>query len=62
MAQTQEVASTQDSSGMGFLLGVILLIVALALFFYYGLPAMQSITTQPQINVPRQVDVNINNK
>lgn len=65
MAQTQDVVHhTTDSSGTNFLLGVILLIVALFLFFYYGLPMIQGMTTQqqPQIQVPDKVDVNVNSK
>lgn len=58
----QEVVHTQDSSGNNFLLGVILLIVALALFFYFGVPLIQNATSSPQITVPEQVDVNVNQK
>ena len=45
--------------GNGFLVGVILLIVLAVLFFYYGLPAIQTAAT-PQVSVPEQVDVNVN--
>lgn len=65
MAQTQDVVHhTSDSSGTNFLLGVIFLIVALFLFFYYGLPMIQGATTQqqPSIQVPGKVDVNVNSK
>lgn len=58
----EDVTHTQDSSGTNFLLGVILLIIALALFFYYGVPAIQNATSGPQINVPEQVDVNVNSQ
>lgn len=58
-SMTQEVVNTTDSSGNNFLIGVILLIVALALFFYFGIPLIQNATAQPQINVPKQVDVNV---
>jgi hypothetical protein len=53
--------SNNGSNGMGFLIGVILLIAVVVLFFYYGLPALQNAGT-PQVNVPEQVDVNVNNQ
>lgn len=59
---TEEVIHTHEgtgSGGMGFLLGVILLLATLFLFFYYGLPMMRQ-ATSPTINIPRQVDVNVN--
>ncbi len=63
MAETQQVAApAQDSSGTNFLFGVILLIVALGLFFYFGVPAIQNATSTPQITVPDKVDVNVNSK
>ncbi len=49
---------TDQSGGMGFLLGVILLIVFLALLFYYGLPMLGAATQGPTINVPEEVNVN----
>jgi hypothetical protein len=58
----EEIVRTSDSSGTNFLLGVILLIVALFLFFYYGLPMIQGAAQQPSIQVPGKVDVNVNSK
>lgn len=53
-------APTADSSnGMGFFLGIILVIIVAVLFFYYGLPAIRSVS-QPQITVPGKIDVNVN--
>lgn len=52
-----------DGSGSNSLM-LILELVLLAIFvfiFYYGLPALKS-TMSPQINVPGQVDVNVNRK
>jgi hypothetical protein len=60
---TQEVIHTHEGTsagGMGFLLGVILLLATLFLFFYYGLPMIQQAASGPTINIPRQVDVNVN--
>ena len=45
-------------SGNGFLIGVILLIVAVVLFFYYGLPMIRSYTS-PQVNVPSNINVHM---
>lgn len=54
---------TDEGSGMGFLLGIVLLAVILFLFFYYGLPFLRNSTaTTPQVNVPGQIDVNVNQK
>ena len=51
-------AETGDN-GMGFVAGVILLIVFAFLLFYYGLPMLRQSTASPQINVPGKVDVNV---
>jgi hypothetical protein len=48
-----------SGSGMGFLLGIILLLVVLFLIFYYGLPYLGR-ATNPQVNVPGTIDVNVN--
>lgn len=37
-----DVIHTNSGSGAGFLIGSVLLIVALALFFIYGLPMIRS--------------------
>ncbi|CAN5149472.1 hypothetical protein BH11PAT1_BH11PAT1_0640 [soil metagenome] len=50
----------QTDSGMGFVLGMILLVVLAVLFFYYGLPALRGSFAGPQVNVPGKVDVNVN--
>ncbi len=53
-------AGSDTGSGMGFLMGAILLVVVLFLLFYYGLPALRSTTQVPQVNVPGKIDVNVN--
>ena len=58
----QQPASTDSGSGMGFLLGIVLLILFVIGLLYYGLPAIQSRTSAPTIQVPEQVDVNVNQK
>ncbi len=56
-------ASTQDSgnNGMGFLLGVIVLVVFLLLFIFYALPYLRSsfMGSSPQVNIPSHYDVNV---
>ena len=52
--------TTSDNNGMGFLLGVVLLIVFAVLFFLYGLPYLTQSMQGPQVNVPGKVDVNVN--
>lgn len=49
-----------SSSGMsGLVIGLILLLVVVFLFIYFGLPLLRSAMT-PQVNVPSKVDVNVN--
>lgn len=38
--------NSDSSSGVGFVIGIVLLIVALGVFFVYGLPALRG-NTQP---------------
>lgn len=52
--------TTDNNSGMGFLLGVILLITFAILFFLYGLPYLANSFSGPQVQVPGQIDVNVN--
>lgn len=51
-------------NGMGFLLGLIVLILFVLGIYYYGLPLLQrsapTQTTTPSVNVPGKIDVNIN--
>lgn len=62
MAKFVNVAAPQDqaSNSMGFLLGVIMLIVFILALFYFGLPLLRSATRAPQVNIPDKVDVNVN--
>ncbi|MEO6509211.1 MAG: hypothetical protein ABIO02_04610 [Patescibacteria group bacterium] len=53
---------TDSGNGMGFLMGVVLLIIFVVLLIYYGLPMIQRSTAAPQINVPDKVDVNVQQK
>lgn len=56
---TPQPASDQ-SSGMGMIIGLVVLIVFGLLFFMYGLPALRNMRLgTPQINVPSTIDVNV---
>lgn len=47
------------NNGMGFLLGVIVLIVFGILFFMYIMPYITQSMQGPSVQVPDQVDVNV---
>jgi hypothetical protein len=47
-------------SGMGFLMGVVLLIAFMFFLWYWGVPAARRSFEGTQINVPSKIDVNIN--
>lgn len=57
-------------NGVGFFMGILLLVVVVFLVLVYGLPGIRqgtgsgtgSTTTQPNIKVPDKVDVNIQPK
>lgn len=57
---TTERPIERNSNGIGFLIGAVFLLLALFLLFYYGLPALRSVGGGTQVNVPKQIDVNIN--
>jgi hypothetical protein len=52
----------QADSGLGFLVGLVVLLLAAFLLFYYGVPALRrtGVGGGTNINVPRQIDVNVN--
>jgi hypothetical protein len=52
--------SDNGGGGYGFLLGVIVLIVFVLVFVFYGIPYVRRTVSPPQINVPDQIDVNVN--
>ena len=49
-----------SGGGMGMVLSVLLVIVVIVLFFVYGLPAMRGTNRGTTVNVPDQVDINVN--
>lgn len=50
------------SNAMGWVMGLILLIVVLWLLFVYGIPAIRSVAApqSPAVSIPDKVDVNVN--
>jgi hypothetical protein len=68
--------TTESTGGMGFVLGILLIIIFVWALFVYGIPLMRGgggggttnnttnttipDTGNPQINVPDKVDVNLN--
>ena len=60
IVNTTSPAASDRSSSTGTLIGIVMLLLVVVLFFYYGLPALRSATSGPSINVPREVDVNVN--
>lgn len=49
-----------SDSGMGFLIGIIVLVVIGVLFFFYGLPYIQQgMSGGVQVNVPKDINVNV---
>ncbi|MFZ3301517.1 MAG: hypothetical protein WA152_02270 [Microgenomates group bacterium] len=56
---TPQPASDQ-SNGMGMIIGLVVLTVFGFLFFVYGLPAIRQMRVgTPQVNIPSSIDVNV---
>ncbi len=54
-------ASNSSDSGIGFVLGTILLVILGVLFFVYALPyVQQGMNSGINIEVPRNIDVSLN--
>lgn len=52
-----------DNSGgpLGMIIGFVIILVLGYLIYVYGIPAIQQVKVgTPQINVPSQIDVNVN--
>lgn len=64
MATVVNTTGAERRSGAGWIVPTLLLLLAIFLFFYYGLPALRGAANQgaggATINVPEQVDVNVN--
>jgi len=64
-------SDNNSSSGIGLVVGIILLLVFVFLLFYYGLPALRGTanttpstgsdtSTEIRVDVPDEIDVNVN--
>lgn len=54
-------ASKESGGSIGIIIGLVILAVAVYLFFVYGLPAIQNMQLgSAQINIPNKIDVNVN--
>lgn len=59
-----------EGSGMGMMVGIVVLVVVILLLIFFGLPylrggssnapAQPQTQTQPEINVPDTIDLNVN--
>lgn len=61
--QPSEQSSNNANNGMGFILGIILILFLVVLFFIYVLPLIQQSISQgtgTQINVPKDINVDVN--
>ena len=52
--------TTDSGSGASSMLTVLVVLVVLALLVIFGLPILRRATAVPQVNVPDQIDVNVN--
>lgn len=49
----------ENNNGMGFFLGVIILVIFAILFFVYGLPYLRGIFGGTQVTIPSHINVNV---
>lgn len=61
IVNTPPATNESNSSGISFMIGALVLLFAVFMFFYYGLPAMRNAASNsaPSVTVPDQIDVNI---
>lgn len=55
-------AASGERSSASFLISAVLLLLAVALFLYYGLPALRSAggSSGSSVSAPERVDINVN--
>jgi hypothetical protein len=54
-------AQKESGGSMGWIIGLIVLVIVAYVFVVYGLPAFQHMQFgAPQINIPSKIDVNVN--
>ena len=53
--------NSSNNNGMGFLIGAIVLIVFVVLFFVYALPYIRGFSRsgEVQVNIPKSINVNV---
>jgi len=51
---------SDSGSGAGFMVGILVLAVLAVLFFAYGLPALRQSAGGVRVEVPDQIDVDVN--
>lgn len=59
MADEHEHVHTEGGNSTGMIVGLVILVIVIFLFFYYGLPAFQG-QQGVNLNVPDKIDVNVN--
>jgi hypothetical protein len=51
--------SAADSGGSGFAMGMVAILIIVLLFVFFGLPMLRRGVGSTQVNIPDQVDVNV---
>lgn len=60
VVNTTPAQTGSDSNGMGFILGIIVLVAFVGILFYFGLPYIQhGFGGGVQVNVPKSIDINV---
>jgi hypothetical protein len=49
-----------NSGGVGLIVGAVVIIAIIALFFLYGLPALRKSSSGTTVNVPDKIQVDVN--
>ncbi len=57
---THEHIVEKSSNGTALIIGLVILLVLGVLFFYYGLPIISQSFNRPAVQIPSQIDVNVN--
>lgn len=50
----------RTNSGVGWVLGLIVILAAVLLLLYYGIPALRSASHSATVNVPDHINVDVN--
>ena len=66
IVNTPAAAHEDTGSSMSLIIGVLIVLSLIALFFFVGLPAIRSVAAPavqapPQISVPDKINVDVNN-